>query len=211
MARTRRMQLHQHCGVITLQSSLLLFTGGLLVIILAAAFMTSFGHFRNYVADQLTDHARDGATAAGLSLSNAIDGSDAVAAASLIDAVFDSGRYLSVEYIGHQGEIIAGRSMPLQGAAAPDWFIRLASLPLPVAEAEVVRGWSRLGKVQVTSHPGRAYDDLWRITIGLLVGVLVIGGAGGVLLFLLLRRLLSRSRSWKFRPKRWGSVISESG
>ena len=49
----------------------------------------------------------------------------------------------------------------------------------------MVRGWSRLGKVRVVSHPGRAYDDLWRISLGLLVSVLVIGGAGLVALFLL--------------------------
>ncbi|PSF08686.1 EAL domain-containing protein [Marinobacter halophilus] len=180
----------QQRGAITLQSSLLLFTGALLVFILAAAFVTSFGHFRDYVADQLGDHARDGATATGLSLSNAIDGSDKVASSSLIDAVFDSGRYLSIEYVDLSGEVVAGRRTALQGTASPAWFIRLVTLPVPMAEAEVVRGWTRLGKVQVVSHPGRAYDDLWRITVGLLVSVLVIGGAGLLALFLMLRRLL---------------------
>ncbi|MFO8142423.1 MAG: EAL domain-containing protein [Marinobacter sp.] len=190
MARTLQKFICQQRGVITLKSLLLLFTGALLVLILVAAFVTSYGHFRDYVADQLGDHARDGATATGLSLSNAIDGSDKVASASLIDAVFDSGRYLSIEYISHSGEVIAGRRAVLQGTAAPDWFIRSAALPLPVAEAEVVRGWTRLGTVQVVSHPGRAYDDLWRITVGLLVSVLVIGGAGLLVLFLMLGRLL---------------------
>ncbi len=190
MAGTLAHFTRQQRGVITLQTSLLLFTGGLLVLILVAAFATSYGYFRDYVADQLGDHAKDGATATGLSLSNAIDGADPVASASLIDAVFDSGRYLSVEYVGHDGEVIAGRRMVLQGTAAPDWFIRSAALPPTMAEAEVVRGWSRLGKVQVVSHPGRAYDDLWRITVGLLAGVLVIGGTGLLSLYLLLRRLL---------------------
>ena len=140
MARKHTNTFAAQQGEISLSSLLILFTSGLLVIILAAAFITSFGHFRDYVADQLTDHALDGATATGLSLSNAIDGSDPVASASLVDAVFDSGRYLSVEYIGHDGQVIAGRRMVLKGAAAPGWFIRLAELPLPQAEAEVVRG-----------------------------------------------------------------------
>lgn len=191
-------------GEISLRTLLLLFTGGLLVIILVASFITSYTHFRDYVADQLSDHALDGATAAGLSLSNAIDGSDPVASASLIDAVFDSGRYLSVEYLGHNGEVIAGRRMPLRGTAAPDWFIHLARLPLPRAEAEVVRGWRRLGKVQVVSHPGRAYDDLWRISVGLLIGVLVIGGAGLAALFILVRRLLRPLKSLERQARAWG-------
>lgn len=204
MARKHTNTFAAQQGEISLSSLLILFTSGLLVIILAAAFITSFGHFRDYVADQLTDHALDGATATGLSLSNAIDGSDPVASASLVDAVFDSGRYLSVEYIGHDGEVIAGRRMALKGAAAPGWFIRLAELPLPQAEAEVVRGWSRLGKVRVVSHPGRAYDDLWRITLGLLVGVLLIGGAGLVALFLLVRRLLRPLSALERQARAWG-------
>ena len=204
MARKHTNTFAAQQGEISLSSLLILFTSGLLVIILAAAFITSFGHFRDYVADQLTDHALDGATATGLSLSNAIDGSDPVASASLVDAVFDSGRYLSVEYIGHDGQVIAGRRMPLKGAAAPGWFIRLAELPLPQAEAEVVRGWSRLGKVRVVSHPGRAYDDLWRITLGLLVSVLVIGGAGLVALFLLVRRLLRPLSALEQQARAWG-------
>ncbi|HAC30608.1 MAG TPA: GGDEF domain-containing protein, partial [Marinobacter hydrocarbonoclasticus] len=177
-------------GEITLQTLLLLFAGTLLTLTLVVAFVTSYGYFRGYVADQLSAHARDGATATGLSLSNAIDGSDPVASASLIDAVFDSGRYLAVEYLGHDGEMIAGRRMPLQANRAPEWFVSLAALPLPVAEAEVVRGWSRLGKVRVVSHPGRAYDDLWHISLGLLLSALVIATGGLLGLFLLLRRTL---------------------
>jgi len=114
MAGKRRKTDRRQQGTITLQTLLLLFTGALLVVLLLAAFVTSYGHFRDYVADQLEAHARDGAIATGLSLSNAIDGSDPVASASLIDAVFDSGKYLSVEYVNHEGEVIAGRTMALK-------------------------------------------------------------------------------------------------
>ncbi|KXS53423.1 MAG: diguanylate cyclase/phosphodiesterase, partial [Marinobacter sp. T13-3] len=177
-------------GAITLQTLLLLFTGTLLVALLLAAFVTSYGYFRDYVADQLKAHAQDGATATGLSLSNAIDGTDPVASSSLIDAVFDSGQYLMVEYVDHDGAVIAGRTMALRTQVAPEWFLAIAELPLPMAEAEVVRGWSRLGKVRVVSHPGRAYDNLWRITMGLFMGLVVIGGIGLLSLFIMLRWLL---------------------
>ncbi len=177
-------------GVASLRTILLVFTGTLLVLVLLASLVTSFGSFRNYVSGQLAGHARDGATAVGLSLSNAIDARDPVAAGSLIDAVFDSGRYLSVRYLDNQGNEVAGRSITLQDIRVPSWFRSLADLPLPVAEAEVVRGWSRLGKVQVISHPGTAYEDLWRILVVLVLATLGIGGAGLLLLFLLLRRTL---------------------
>ncbi len=175
---------------ISLRTLLLVFTGGLLLALLLVAFMTSYSHFRSYVLEQLSGQARDGATAVGLSLSNAIDGSDAVAAGSLIDAVYDSGRYLEVMYLDHQGTVIAGRRRSLDGADVPGWFRAVVRLPLPQATAEVVRGWRRLGTVQVTADPQPAYRDLWRITSGLVVTVLLIGGGGLVALFYLLTRAL---------------------
>lgn len=177
-------------GVMTLRAVLLLFTGSLILLLLVASVSVSYGYFRGYVSDQLEVHARDGATAVGLSLSNAIDGRDPVASALLIDAVFDSGRYLSVQYLDNDGELIAGRQMALDDIAVPGWFISLARLPLPVGEAEVVRGWNRLGKVQAISHPGRAYRDLWRVTLGIVAGAAGVGGLGlGLLVWLLTRTL----------------------
>ena len=190
MARKQILLKQKLQGVVTLRTMLLMLTGSLLVALLIAVFFTSYGYFRDYVSGQLAGHARDGATAIGLSLSNAIDGRDPVASASLIDSVFDSGRYLSISYLNHQDEQIAGRAMTLNEVAVPAWFRHFADLPLPVAEAEVVRGWSRLGTVQVISHPGRAYEDLWRITVGLTTGTSVIGGIGLFAVFLLLRRTL---------------------
>lgn len=134
----RALPLYQK-GVISLRSLLLLYTGNLLLLLLLVSLAFSFDRFRDYVSDQLEGHARDGATAVGLSLSNAIDGRDAVAAASLIDSVFDSGRYLSVEYLDHQGQQIAGRRTTISADGVPDWFVALVDLPLPAGRAEVDR------------------------------------------------------------------------
>ncbi|HLV78181.1 MAG TPA: EAL domain-containing protein [Marinobacter sp.] len=204
MARKQETADSKPRSELSLGSLLILFASSLLVMMLAAAFIISFGHFRDYVAHQMTAHALDGATATGLSLSNAIDGSDPVASASLIDAVFDSGRYLAVEYLSHDGTVIAGRRMELADSVAPRWFIRLAELPRAQAEAEVVRGWTRLGKVRVTSHPGRAYRDLWRLSVGLLMSVLVVGGVGLVALFLLVRWLLQPLGALERQAQAWG-------
>lgn len=191
MARMQEtLQFTRQRGVITLRSLLLLFTGGLLLLVLVAAVSVSLDRFRDYMTDQLRGHSQDGATAIGLSLSNAIDGSDPVAAASLIDAVFDSGRYLSVVYRDNEGEEVAGREASLQELKVPGWFVSLAHLPLPMGEAEVVRGWSRLGKVQVVSHPGRAYEDLWKVTVRTVAGSVLVAGVGLIGLFWTMTRLL---------------------
>lgn len=196
MARTQKTtEISRQRGVITLRSLLLLFTSGLVLLVLIAAASVSFDRFRDYMSDQLQGHARDGATAIGLSLSNAIDGRDPVASASLIDAVFDSGRYLSVMYVNNQGEEVAGRETSLREVDVPDWFVALADLPLPEGEAEVVRGWSQLGKVRVVSHPGRAYEDLWAVTIRMVAGSALIGGLGLVGLFWMVTRLMRPLRA----------------
>ncbi|MDF0749453.1 GGDEF domain-containing protein [Marinobacter sp. 71-i] len=191
MAWTQKTtEISRQRGAITLRSLLLLFTSGLLLLVLIAAASVSFDRFRDYMSNQLQGHARDGATAIGLSLSNAIDGRDPVASASLIDAVFDSGRYLSVVYMNNQGEDVAGRETSLREVDVPDWFVALADLPLPAGEAEVVRGWSQLGKVRVVSHPGRAYEDLWAVTVRMVAGSALIGGLGLVGLFWMVTRLM---------------------
>lgn len=188
-------QLTRQRGAITLRSLLLLFTGALLLLVLIAAVSVSFDRFRDYMTDQLRGHSRDGATAIGLSLSNAIDGRDPVAASSLIDAVFDSGRYLSVVYLDNQGNEIAGRETSLRDTEVPGWFISLAGLPMPVGEAEVVRGWNRLGKVRVVSHPGRAYEDLWKVTVRTVAGSVLVAAVGLIGLFWTVTRLLRPLRA----------------
>lgn len=205
MARMQEtLQFARQRGVITLRSLLLLFTGGLLLLVLIAAVSVSFDRFRDYMTDQLRGHSQDGATAIGLSLSNAIDGRDPVAASSLIDAVFDSGRYLSAVYIDNQGKEIAGRETSLRELKVPDWFVSLADLPLPAGEAEVVRGWSRLGKVRVVSHPGRAYEDLWKVTSRTVAGSVLVAGVGLIGLFWTMTRILRPLRAVEIQAQALG-------
>lgn len=191
-------------GVITLRAVLLLFVGTLLLLLLLGSVSVSFDRFRDYVADQLEGHAQDAAVAIGLSLSNAIDGRDPVAAGSLIDAAFDSGRYLSITYLDNDGNEIAGRMVPLSGTGVPDWFIQLADLPLPKGEAEVIRGWNRLGQVVVVSHPGRAYRDIWQVTLQIVIGIAVLGGVGLVSLYWLMARILRPLREVEIQAEALG-------
>ena len=178
-------------GLISLKALLMLFTGVLVLLLVVASLAISFQHFRYYLADQLSGHAQDAATAVGLSLSNAIDGRDPVAAGSLIDATFDSGRYLQIRYLDNQGQAIAQREVPLRDVRVPGWFMAWVSLPRSEGRAEVIRGWSRLGQVVVVSHPGQAYVDLWSISRNLVLSASIVGGLALILLFLLLHWALA--------------------
>ncbi|MDI9244303.1 EAL domain-containing protein [Marinobacter sp. CHS3-4] len=192
-------------GAASLKTILVLFTGSLMLLVITATAVTSFDRFRDYVSQQLEVHARDGATAIGLSLSNAIDGRDPVAAASLVDAVFDSGRYLSIRYLSPQGDSVVARESRLSGLNVPSWFVSLVSLPTPTGEAAVVHGWTQLGSVEVVSHPGPAYEDLWSGALHMLAGAMIIGGLGAATLVWLTGRLLRPLRALEVQAEALGS------
>lgn len=185
---------HQR-GMMTLRSLLLLFTGGLILMLLGISVLVSFDRFHEYISHQLEGHTRDAATAVGLSLSSAIDARDPVATGRLIDSVFDSGNYLVVEFVDHDGEPVVRRSRSLDDVPVPAWFRGLVSLPLPRAEAEVMQGWQRLGRVRVVAHPGQAYADLWKTAWGLTLGAAIVGGLALAVLFWLLTRILQPLRA----------------
>lgn len=182
---------HRQSGQVTLRSLLLVFTGGLVLFLLIISLWISVERFRDYMAHELEGHTRDAATAVGLSLSNAIDARDPVAVGSLIDAVFDSGDYLVVEFLNHQGERVAGRQQHLTDLNVPDWFVAVADLPRPEGMADVMRGWQWLGFVRVVGHPGRAYEDLWQTTVRLTLSATLIGAVHLLALYLLLGKLLA--------------------
>ncbi|WP_148864300.1 EAL domain-containing protein [Marinobacter fonticola] len=179
-------------GIVSLRLLLLLFTGSLILLLLVASLLASMAVFRGYIVEQLEGHANDGAVAVGLSLSNAIDGRDPVASSSLIDATFDSSRYLSIRYENVAQAFVIERRDNALVSRVPAWFVELTDLPLEDfrAEASVMRGWQFLGTVEVTSHPGAGYQDLWRMARRLALGTLVIGGGALLLLYLMMRRAL---------------------
>ncbi|WP_203142868.1 bifunctional diguanylate cyclase/phosphodiesterase [Marinobacter mangrovi] len=185
MRKTRR-------GIISLQLLLLLFTGSLILLLMVASLLAGMIGFRGYIVEQLEGHAHDGAVAVGLSLSNAIDGRDAVAASSLIDATFDSGRYLVIRYKNTSADFEIERRDRLRTPGVPGWFVSLVDLPVERfgQRAEVVRGWQRLGFVEVVSHPGQGYRDLWRMARQMALGALLIGIVALLILFFILRRVL---------------------
>jgi len=177
-------------GAMTLRTLLLLFTGTLIVLLLSIAVTASFTVFRDYVVNKMSEHANDGATAVGLSLSHAIDGSDPVAAASLIDASFDSGHYQSIQYLDNEGDLVVGRSSNDEQGSVPVWFVRWIDLPRIAGEAEVVRGWTRLGRIEAVSSAREAYEDLWRAALFLALGTLVTALLAISVLGMLLARIL---------------------
>ncbi|WP_168188244.1 EAL domain-containing protein [Hahella sp. CCB-MM4] len=161
---------------------------GVLLLLLLGGLLLNVLQKRNYLQDQLASHGQDSATSLGLSLSTVAKEGDWVAASSMIDVIFDSGAYSNVRLLDSQGQVVINRSAGLHLEEVPDWFVALLPLDTPMGQSDVISGWQRVGTLQVRSHPGLAYRDLWSTVKQ--QGALFAGL--GILVFLLLHLLLKQ-------------------
>jgi methyl-accepting chemotaxis protein len=147
----------------TLKQLLMCFIGALLTLLLLGSFFLNISITREYLQKQLQSHAQDAATSLGLSLSTVIDARDQVVAARMIDVIFDSGDYRQVVFNDVNGKTLINRQQALKIDRVPDWFIKLIDLDTPAQTSQVMSGWAQLGTLEIASHPGYAYAELWRI------------------------------------------------
>ncbi len=153
----------------TLKKQIIIFITTLLVILLAGTFWLNFLNTKNFLKDQLTSHAQDTATSLGLSLSSVANPEEPASMKTMINAVFDRGYFLHIQLTDLDGEIIFYRQNPYEIRGIPTWFINAIPIEAPIAESIVQTGWFPIGSLQVQSHPGYAYIQLWQTTTSLLI------------------------------------------
>ncbi len=134
----------------------------LILFLLAANLVITLNNSRLNMYEQLKIHAQDTATSLGFSLSQAALDKDDVQMGLMIDAIFDRGYYRRIQLRDVEGKVTVNRELPVSAVDVPDWFIAWLPLPEPSGGAHVTSGWFQLGEVEVVSHPGFAYQDLWQ-------------------------------------------------
>ena len=147
----------------TLNRQLLLIILTLFSCMLVGTFTISLNNTRQYLMRQLESHAQDAATSLGLSLSPHM--SDPATMNAMVDAIFDRGYYQEIAIDSVDGKQLIKRINPVQIKGVPDWFIAIIPLETPHADALIVDGWIESGRVRISSHPGLAYDELWRTAV----------------------------------------------
>ena len=169
----------------TLYRQLLLFTLIILTCLGIGLWVGDHRRTRVFLTDQLESHAQDTATSLGLSLSALAKGTDLPAMEAAINALFDRGVYRRIALRDIEGKLLIDRHEDMSIEGVPDWFIRLAPLNAPQAEALVMNGWQQTGTVMVESHPGYAYTALWQAALAAAqwcaaaaVAVALLGGLG---------------------------------
>jgi diguanylate cyclase (GGDEF)-like protein len=151
----------------------------------------STNNLRTFLVTELESHAQDTATSLGLSLSPHMQAQDLPIMTSMVDAIFDRGDYRNISVLAINGELLIERNNPVTPEHVPDWFIKTIPVQAPKTEALVMSGWKQAATVAVTSHPGRAYNELWSTTVDTLK-LFLASAAVTLLLGLLAVRILLR-------------------
>ncbi len=146
----------------TLRMQLTLTVALLFLLTFVGMSVISVDNARRYLAEQLASHAQDTATSLGLSLSPPMKRNDLPTMTSMVDAIFDRGYYREITVRSIHGKMLIRRNLPVKVEGVPAWFVNLVSIETPEEEALVMSGWRQAAVVQVRSHPGYAYRQLWR-------------------------------------------------
>jgi len=169
---------------------LILIISLLWLLILVGTLVISARNTHEYLQIQMRSHAQDTATSLGLSLSSVGKG-DLAVANSMVDALFDRGYYRRIAIRGIAGETLVLRDQPIEVRDVPGWFTGLFALETPPGSALVMHGWKQAGTVEVVSHPGFAYKELWQVSVQAFWWVVAVGIVAFLLVALLLRMALA--------------------
>ena len=118
---------------------------------------------RDYLRRAMESHAQDTATSLGLSITQSKSFNDPVTIELMTSAIFDRGYYSEIEVKKITGEPIFKKRVDQTVQGVPAWFVKWFPLPAPRMNALVMDGWRKAAVVEVESHPGFAYSELWQI------------------------------------------------
>lgn len=189
----------------TLHKQLLLFILVLFLVMLVGTLALDVRNTQQFLEEQLASHAQDTATSLGLSLSEPMKSDDRARLVSMVDAIFDRGYYRSIVITDARGETLLERHLKTRVDAVPGWLVDLVPLRTPARDALVMAGWRKAATVRVASHPGYAYDVLWRTVQRMLLWFAALAAATLVLGLAALRMILRPVRA----VQRQAEAVSE--
>jgi len=163
----------------------------LVLLLLAGIFIINdFSRSAKFLQGQLQSTAQDMATTLGIAISNLPDADDESTLEVLFNSVFDSGYYSSIELLAEDGSVIHQKRQDISIEAVPDWYLKLVNLAPARGSTQVMKGWTQLGQLNVSLHPGYVYSGLYASFMSTLKWLALIVAGTMVLLWLFLHYLL---------------------
>jgi len=154
---------------------------------------TTIGNFRRsseFLEGQLQTSAQDMATTLGISISNSAASQDEASLAVLFNSVFDSGYYTRIELIDMAGHTVHKKEQKISIRKVPDWFISLVPLREATGTSRIQQGWTPIGELLITVHPGFIYVSLYQSLKVTVLWAVLLFIAGMVLLWFLLHKIM---------------------
>ncbi|WP_197466523.1 LapD/MoxY N-terminal periplasmic domain-containing protein, partial [Oleiphilus sp. HI0080] len=189
----------------SLKQLVLVSVGALVLFLVGLSASLNFANTRIYIDQQLARYSMDAATFLGLALSSQKDDESNVAKERMIDSIFDSGDYASIEFRAPDGRVVVQRALSSEDSGVPRWFLSRIKLSDFVGHAKVMSGWTQLGSVHVQANPALAEKELWSLFKSQFVLFLSVLSIGLSILYLLLRKLLSPLSQLEFQAHRIAS------
>lgn len=130
----------------------------------------------------------DNANSLALSLSQMEK--DPVTVDLMLSAQFDTGHYRYIRLISPDGATLSEHKSTATASRVPGWFTRLIPIEAHAGIAQVNDGWKQYGTIQLESHSGFAYQELWQSTWLMLLWSLALAIISGYLGSVILRAIL---------------------
>ncbi len=160
------------------------------IILAGVIIINDLSRTREFMQGQMHTTAQDMATTLGIVISNLPDSEDPATLEVLFNTVFDSGYYSRIELISVDNQTIQQKSQQVSVEGIPDWFINLIPLSQAQGSTQVMKGWTQLGRLEITMHPGFAYSKLYRTLISTVKWFGLMFLLALILLWLVLQYLL---------------------
>lgn len=119
---------------------------------------------KEFLQKTLESHAQDTATFLGLAITHSGRVKDVETIERMTAAVFDRGYYTEILVKNMKGAPLVTKRVEQSVKDVPAWFIQSFPLQTPRMNAIVMDGWIQAAMIEVVSHPGYAYAELYRIS-----------------------------------------------
>ncbi|MBR9728191.1 EAL domain-containing protein [Shewanella intestini] len=147
---------------------------------------------QRFLTKQMHSEINNASHSLGLMLTPVLEAGDNSAADTLVNVIFEGGYYQQIKLTW----LVDGTQQlwvhPMQVNEVPQWFIDLGIFHTIKKETVITSGWLQLAKLEITAHPGLAYNELWQIISNTVILFAVL-----FLIAILLARL---GLTWILRP-----------
>ncbi|UAB73286.1 EAL domain-containing protein [Vibrio sp. SCSIO 43132] len=162
----------------TLYRQLVAWMLAVFLLLMGSVFAIEFNIMRNFLEQQQRSEVNNTINTVGLALAPYLENQDEVAVESVINALFDGSSYSAVRliFLSNDKEIV--RTYPIKNHDIPDWFTNLDLFRTIHDRRVVTSGWLQLAEVEIISHPGDAYFQLWQALtslVTLFTGIFIVG------------------------------------